>query len=87
MGADVRVRVRSSVVAVHVESAVVLVLVVVAANVQHNARSVIVAAIALDRNTDLWNGNPIIISVLTVAYILKGHAAPSFASQNSPLIG
>lgn len=46
MGADVRVRVRSSVVAVKVERTVVLVLVVVTANVQHNATRVIVRVIA-----------------------------------------
>lgn len=46
MGADVRVRVRSSVVAVQVERTVVLVLVVVTANVQHNATRVIVRVIA-----------------------------------------
>lgn len=50
MGADVRVRVRSSVVAVKVERTVVLVLVVVTANVQHNATRVIVAAIVQSRN-------------------------------------
>jgi len=37
MGADVRVRVGSTVVAVQIKRAVVLVLVVVAADVQHNA--------------------------------------------------
>ena len=58
MSADVLVRVRSIVVAVQVERAVVLVLVVVTANVQHHAGSVVVAVIALYRNTDLWNGNP-----------------------------
>ena len=46
MGADVRVRVRGSVVAVQVERTVVLVLVVVTTHVQHNTRSVVVAAIA-----------------------------------------
>lgn len=50
MGADVRVRVRSSVVAVKVERTVVLVLVVVTANVQHNTTRVVVAAIVQSRN-------------------------------------
>ena len=59
MSADVRVGVRSLVVAVQVESAVVLVLVVIAADVQHHARSVVVAVIAPYRNTDRWNGNPV----------------------------
>ena len=43
-GADVRVRVRRSVV-VHVEQPVVLVLVVVTAHVQHNVRRVVVAVV------------------------------------------
>ena len=42
---DVRVRVRGGVVAVQVESAVVLVLAVVAADVQHHARGVVVAVV------------------------------------------
>lgn len=46
MGADVGVLVRSRVVAVQVERAVVLVLVVVTAHVQHNARRVVVAVVA-----------------------------------------
>jgi hypothetical protein len=46
MGADVRVLVRSVVVAVQVEGTVVLVLVVVTANVQHNARGIVVAVVA-----------------------------------------
>lgn len=46
---DVRVRVRGGVVAVEVERAVVLVLVVVAADVQHNARGVVVAVVVQDR--------------------------------------
>ena len=46
MGADVRVLVRSRVVAVQVKSTVVLVLVVVATDVQHNARRVVVAIVA-----------------------------------------
>ena len=46
MSADVRVGVRSLVVAVQVESAVVLVLVVIAADVQHHARSAVVAVVA-----------------------------------------
>ena len=49
-GADVRVRVRSGVVAVQVEQAVVRVLVVVAADVQDNARGVVVAIVGLRRN-------------------------------------
>ena len=48
-GADVRVRVRSGVVTVQVEQTVVAVLVVVTANVQHHARSVIVAVVAHSR--------------------------------------
>ena len=52
--ADVRVRVRSAVVTVHVEQPVVLVLVVVTANVQHNAGRVIVATISTKvKNPDL----------------------------------
>ena len=46
---DVRVRVRGGVVAVEVECAVVLVLVVVAADIQHNARGVVVAVVVQDR--------------------------------------
>ena len=46
MGADVRVLVRSSVVTVQVESAAILVLVVVTTHVQHHARSVVVAIVA-----------------------------------------
>ena len=46
MGADVRVLVRGGVVAVQVERAVVLVLVVVTTHVQHHARSVVVAVVA-----------------------------------------
>ena len=48
-GADVHVRVRSGVVTVQVEQTVVAVLVVVTANVQHYARSVIVAVVAHSR--------------------------------------
>ena len=62
MSADVRVGVRGSVVTVQVERTVVLVLVVVATDVQHHARSVVVAVVAPVRNTDLWNGNPDYIS-------------------------
>jgi hypothetical protein len=43
--ADVRVRVRSGVVTVQVEQAVVLVLVVVTATVQHDTTGVVVAVI------------------------------------------
>ena len=43
--ADVAVRVRGAVVAVQVERAVVLVLVVVAADVQHNPAGVVVAVV------------------------------------------
>ena len=46
MGADVGVLVRSSVVAVQVEQAVVPVLIVVTTAVQHNTRSVVVAVVA-----------------------------------------
>ncbi len=46
MGADVRVLVRSLVVAVQVERTVVLVLVVVTTHVQHHAGSVVVAVVA-----------------------------------------
>lgn len=46
-GADVRVRVRSSVVTVQVEQTVVLVLVVVATDVQDNTRGVVVAIVGL----------------------------------------
>ena len=51
-GADVRVRVRSGVVTVQVEKTVVLVLVVVATDVQDNARGVVVAIVGLRRNTN-----------------------------------
>ena len=51
-GADVAVLVRSCVVAVHVEQAVVLVLVVVATDVQHHARSVVVAVVVQNQDTD-----------------------------------
>ena len=59
MSADVRVRVRSLVVTVQVERTVVLVLVVIAADVQHNTGRIVVAVVAPYRNTDRWNGNPI----------------------------
>ena len=59
MGADVRVRVRSSVVAVQVERPVVLVLVVVTAHVQHNPRRVVVAVVAQEPKTPgYWYGDP-----------------------------
>lgn len=45
--ADVRVLVRGGVVAVQVESAVVLVLAVVAADVQHNPAGVVVAVVVM----------------------------------------
>ena len=48
-GADVRVLVRGSVVAVQVERPVVLVLVVVTARVQHHARRVVVAIVAQEQ--------------------------------------
>ena len=46
MGADVRVLVRGVVVAVQVERTVVLVLVVVTAAVENNARSIVVRVVA-----------------------------------------
>lgn len=58
MGADVRVRVRRAVVTVQVKSAVVLVLVVVTAHVQHNTRGIVVAIVSKNRSTDYWYGNP-----------------------------
>ena len=51
-GADVRVRVRSGVVTVQVEHTVVLVLVVVATDVQDNARGVVVAIVGLRQYTN-----------------------------------
>lgn len=45
MGADVRVLVRGVVVTVQVEGTVVLILVVVAANVQNNTGRIVVAAV------------------------------------------
>ena len=51
-GADVRVRVRSGVVTVQVEKTVVLVLVVVATDVQDNARGVVVAIVGLRQYTN-----------------------------------
>lgn len=45
--ADVRVRIRRSVIAVEVESAVVLVLVVVSTDVEHNPAGVVVAVVAM----------------------------------------
>jgi hypothetical protein len=50
--ADVRVRVRSGVVTVQVEQAVVLVLVVVTATVQHDTIGVIVAVIQKEIPTE-----------------------------------
>lgn len=52
---DVRVRVRSGVVAVQVESAVVLVLAVVAADVQNNAGGVVVAVVVMRTEIPKWN--------------------------------
>ena len=45
LAADVRVRARGGVIAVQAESAVVLVLAIVAADVQHNARGIVVAVV------------------------------------------
>lgn len=58
--ADVGVAVRSTVVAVHVEQPVVLiVVVVVTTNVQRNARSVVVAVVAMKSEpTDYWYAVP-----------------------------
>ena len=50
MSADVRVGVRSGVVAVQVERTVVLVLVVVTTHVQHDAGSVVFAVVAYSRD-------------------------------------
>lgn len=58
MGADVGVLVRSLVVAVQVERTVVLVLVVVAAYVENDTRSVVVAAVVTELNIHSWYGNP-----------------------------
>ncbi len=57
-GADVGVLVRRRVVAVHVESPVVLVLVVVTAYVQHNTTAVVVAIVARSRTHRLPEWEP-----------------------------
>lgn len=59
-GADVGVLVRGSVVAVQVEQTVVRVLVVVAADVQNNARGVVVAIVGLEpeHSPDYWCDGP-----------------------------
>lgn len=53
--AGVRVGVRSGVVAVQVRSAVVLVLAVVAADVQNNAGGVVVAVVVMRTEIPKWN--------------------------------
>ena len=58
MGADVGVLVRGVVVAVQVERAVVLILVVVTAAVENNAGSVVVRVVAQNGTADSWYGNP-----------------------------
>ncbi len=58
MGADVGVLVRSLVVAVQVERTVVLVLVVVTADVENHAGSVVVAAVVTELKHRSWYGNP-----------------------------
>ena len=58
MGAAVGVLVRSSVVTVQEEGAVVLVLVVVAAAVEYNARSIVVRVVAQNGTPSSWCGNP-----------------------------
>ena len=55
-GADVGVLVRGSVVTVQVEKAVVRVLVVVAADVEHDAAGVVVAIVGLSLNTHRATG-------------------------------
>ena len=58
MRAAVGVLIRSSVVTVQVEGAVVLVLVVVTAAVENNAGSVVVRVVAQNGTPSSWCGNP-----------------------------
>ena len=85
-GADVRVRVRSGVVAVQVEQPVVLVLVVVTAHVQHNPGRVVVAVVVTSqkRNRSTTGTEPRLeLFMCSLILFQGGWIAPS-CLRNSP---
>lgn len=84
-GADVRVRVRRSVV-VHVEQPVVLVLVVVTAHVQHNVRRVVVAVVVTSqkRNRSTTGTEPRLELVMCSLNLFQGGWIAPSCLRNSP---
>ena len=84
-GADVRVRVRRSVV-VHVEQPVVLVLVVVTAHVQHNIRRVVVAVVVTSqkRNRSTTGTEPRLELVMCSLNLFQGGWIAPSCLRNSP---